>query len=76
MDSSDDSFLTMDVNEFNNFVCIPSEKAAYVVIEAIDVFPQIRYAYQTPGVVGGITIVVNERIQTKDLTGPSGWRCV
>lgn len=62
--------------ERNEFTCSSPEKAAYVVIEVIDVFPDIKYAYQTPGIYGGITIVVNRQIQTYEnrLKGRSGWK--
>jgi hypothetical protein len=69
---------TIDVHHYNEFVCIPTSKAVYAVIEASDVFLDIKYAYQTPGVLGGITIVVNDKIVTSEdkLMGPSGWRLI
>ena len=71
-----DNYLTIDVHAYNNFICEPLDKAAVAVIEATDVIPKVRFAYQTPGVNGGVSIVVNERVEINKgcLTGPSGWQ--
>ena len=65
--------LLVGTGALNNFVCQPIDMANDVVIEAIDHYPEIKYAFLTPGVAGGVSIVAQGQVWGRCLRGTSGW---